>query len=135
MLALGGLLICGALLALAGFAIVFRSPNPPRWTTWSDGPVTIAVIATFAFGFAEFIAGASRAYEEGVSLVDLGLLAAVLVAAFAIGRGLRRHAAAVRRAPVPRITVDLRPTAVVTPANVATVATEPPPSKRRPRAA
>ncbi len=113
MLALGGLLICGALFALASFATVFRSTQPPAWTRWSGELITLAIVAAFAIGLADFIAGVSRAYEAGLSLVDLGLLAAVLVAAFAIGRGLKLRAPA---SPVPG-------------------ATEPPASKPTPRAA
>jgi hypothetical protein len=89
MLALGALLVCGALLTLAALTTVFRRPDPPRWTRWSGELITLALVAAFALGIAYFIAGVSRAYEQGVSTVDLGLLAAVLAAAFVIARGLR----------------------------------------------
>jgi hypothetical protein len=110
MLTLGSLLVCGALLAFAGVATVFRRPDPPRWTTWSDGPITIAVIFAFGLGLAYFINGASRAYQEGVSLVDLALFVVVLAATFVIGRGLRRRAQP-KAAPTGRVAMATEPPA------------------------
>ena len=50
MLATGGLLISVALLALAAVAPVFRSSNPPQWTTrgWIGEVVTLAIVCTLA---------------------------------------------------------------------------------------
>jgi hypothetical protein len=140
MLAFGGLLVCGALLALAAFAMIFRSPNPPRWRGWSEQPIALAVVAAFGTGLVSFIAGAGRAYQQGVSLVDLGLLAAVLAAAFVVARRLRRHArragtAAGAGAPIGGRSVELHAISGGAPANPAATTTEPPPSKPRPRAA
>jgi hypothetical protein len=89
MMALGGLLICGALLALAGLTTVFRRPDPPRWTTWSGELITLALVSAFVLGLAYFISGVSRAYEQGVSFIDLGLFVAVLAVALVMARGLK----------------------------------------------
>jgi hypothetical protein len=88
MMALGALLTCSALLALAVLAIVFRSPNPPRWTTstWADELISVGLVSLFALGLATFVAGAVSASREGVQLVDVGLLAAVLLASVVIWR-------------------------------------------------
>jgi hypothetical protein len=136
MLAYGGLLICAALLALAGSAVVFRSPNPPRWTAWSGELITLAIVTLFALGLANLIAGASAAYEEGLRLADLGLLAAVLGGALLIWRrldlrGRLRSMAAAPHAPSRGPGADLPPTGRV----AAATATEPPPSRPRSRAA
>jgi hypothetical protein len=140
MLALGGLLISVALLALAASAIVFRSPSPPRWTTWSGELITLAIVAGFALGLANLIAGASAAFEEGPRLADLGLLAAVLVGALVIwrrlglGDGLRSMAAAPHASPRgPR--ADLRPTGSVPPVPPSATTSALPPSRSTPRAA
>jgi hypothetical protein len=103
MLPLGGLLTCAAILALAALAIVFRSPNPPRWTTSSLAGelISVGLVSLFALGLAMFVAGAVGAYQEGPQLVDLGLLAAVLLGALVIWRrlDLRARFRAIETAP------------------------------------
>ena len=88
MMALGALLTCSALLALAALAILFRRPDPPRWTrsSWADELISVGLVSLFALGLATFVAGAVGAYREGVQLVDLGLLAAVLLGSVVIWR-------------------------------------------------
>lgn len=90
MLALGGLLTCAAVLALLALAVLFRRPNPPRWTTTSLGGelVSVGLVCLFALGLATFVAGAVDAYREGLQPIDLGLLAAVLLATFVIWQRL-----------------------------------------------
>jgi hypothetical protein len=93
MMALGALLTCAALLTLAALSILFRRPNPPRWTrsSWSDELISVGLVSLFALGVAIFVGGVVSASREGVQLVDLGLLAAVLLASVVIWRrfGLR----------------------------------------------
>jgi hypothetical protein len=137
MLALGGLLISAALLALAAAATVFRSPNPPRWTAWSGELITLAIVTLFALGLANLIAGASDAYERGPRLADLGLLAVVLVGALVIwrwfGLGARlRSMTAAPQAQTRDSSTTLRPTGRVPSANASA---EAPPSRPTPRAA
>jgi hypothetical protein len=90
MLTLGALSTCAAVLTLAALAIVFRSPDPPRWTTssWAGELISVGLVSLFALGLAMFIAGAVSAYREGLALIDLGLLAAVLLVALMIWRRL-----------------------------------------------
>jgi hypothetical protein len=137
MLAFGGLLISAALLGLAASAIVFRSPNPPRWTAWSGELITLAIVTLFALGLANLIAGASDAYEQGPRLADLGLLAAVLGVALMIWRRLDLGARlrSMTAAPHAPTSAGLRPTGRAAPANVPAPATEPPPSQPTSRAA
>lgn len=103
MLALGALLTTSALLALAGAAIAARSPGAPRWATasWSGELITLAIVAAFALGLANLIAGAADAYDEGIDLVDLGLLAVVLCGAALIWRQLGLGARMRALTPVP----------------------------------
>ena len=107
MMALGALLTCAALLSIAALAIVFRRPNPPRWTrsSWADELISVGVVALFALGLAIFAQGAVGAARDGVKLVDLGLLAAVLLASVVIWRKFdlraRWRAIAVEQAPPP----------------------------------
>jgi hypothetical protein len=91
MLATGGLLICVALLTLAAVAPLFRSDNPPRWTTrgWVGELVTLAIVCMLAVGLGYFGAGAIAAFQTGPDLLDLGLLAVVLLVSMAIWRRLR----------------------------------------------
>ena len=110
MMALGALLTCSALLALAVLAIVFRRPDPPRWTTstWADELISVGLVSLFALGLATFVAGAVDAFREGVQLVDLGLLAAVLLGSVVIWRRFdlraRWKASAVERPVRPCLT-------------------------------
>jgi hypothetical protein len=110
MLATGGLLVCLALLALAAVAPVFRSSNPPQWTTpgWVGEVITLAIVCTLALGLGYLGAGVIGAVQMGVDYLDLGVLAAVLVVSVVIWRRLRARtrpgapeAAALARAQAP----------------------------------
>jgi hypothetical protein len=94
MLATGGLLTAIALLTLAAVAPVFRSSNPPRWTTygWVGEVVTLAIVCTLALGLGYLGAGAIEAFQTGPDYVDLGLLAGVLVVSVVIWRRLSARA-------------------------------------------
>ena len=133
MLTLGGLLTCVAILALAALAIVFRSPNPPRWTTWSwaEELISVSLVSAFALGLAMFVAGAFRAYQEGLPLVDLGLLAVVLVGAIVIWRRLDLRAGfrVITAQPVGAEAHRAGPVAAAS----AAAATEPAPSRHTSR--
>ncbi|MGH6897188.1 MAG: hypothetical protein ACREJ5_11675 [Geminicoccaceae bacterium] len=91
MLAIGGLLTCVALLTLAAVAPVFRSSNPPRWTTygWVGEAVALAIVGTLALGVG---AGAIDAFQTGLDYADLGLLAGVVLVAVVIWRSLEARA-------------------------------------------
>jgi hypothetical protein len=91
MLATGGLLVCIALLALATVGPVFRSSDPPEWTTrgWVGELVTLAIVCTLALGLGYLGAGVIGAVQTGVDYLDLGLLAAVLLVSVVIWRRLR----------------------------------------------
>lgn len=90
MLMLGGLFVCGALLAFAALTLVFRRPDPPRWTTRSGVGelVTIALVTLLTFGIGYLVAGAVGASQNGVDLVDLGLLIVVLAGSVLVWRRL-----------------------------------------------
>jgi hypothetical protein len=94
MLATGGLLTAIALLTLAAVAPVFRSSNPPRWTTygWVGELVTLAIVCTLALGLGYLGAGAIEAFQTGPDYLDLGLLAGVLVVSVVIWRRLNARA-------------------------------------------
>jgi hypothetical protein len=94
MLATGGLLTAIALLTLAAVAPVFRSSNPPRWTTygWVGELVTLAIVCTLALGLGYLGAGAIEAFQTGPDYLDLGLLAGVLVVSVVIWRRLNPRA-------------------------------------------
>ena len=79
------------MLTLATVAPVFRSSNPPRWTTrgWVGEIVTLAIVCALAIGVGYLGAGAIGAVQTGLNYVDLCLLAVVLLAAVMIWRGLR----------------------------------------------
>ena len=134
MLTLGGLLTSAAVLTLAALAIVFRSPNPPRWTTtsWAGELISVGLVSLFALGLAMFVAGAFGAYQEGLQLVDLGLLAAVLLGTIVIWRKLDLRAG-FRAMPVEPVGVDARGAAQVATANAPPAATEPAPSQHTSR--
>ena len=101
MFATGGLLVAIALLALAAIAPLFRSANPPRWTTrgWVGELVTLAIVCTLALGLGYLGAGALAAFQTGPDYVDLGLLAGEALLAIVVWRWLKRAAPIV--APVP----------------------------------
>lgn len=94
MLAIGGLLVCAALLTLAALVPVFRRSDPPRWTTrgWVGEVVTIAIVCTMALGLGYLGAGAIDAFEVGPDYLDLVLLAGVLLATVVIWRWLNARA-------------------------------------------
>jgi hypothetical protein len=94
MLATGGLLVCIALLTLAAVAPVFRSSNPPQWTTyrWVGEFVTLAIVCTLALGLGYLGAGATEAFQTGPGYLDLSLLAGVLVVSVVIWRRLKARA-------------------------------------------
>ena len=94
MLTTGGLLTAIALLTLAAVAPVFRSSNPPRWTTygWVGELVTLAIVCTLALGLGYLGAGAIEAFQTGPDYLDLGLLAGVLVVSVVIWRRLNARA-------------------------------------------
>ena len=88
MLAIGGLLVCAAVLTLAAIGPVFRRDNPPRWTTygWVGELVTLAIVCAIALGIASLGAGAIEAVQTGPDYLDVVLLAGVVVVAFAVRR-------------------------------------------------
>lgn len=141
MLALGALLLCAAILALAASAILFRRPDPPRWTTraWAGEVISIAIVAMLALGLAYLFTGAAGAYQEGPAVVDLGLLAVVLVAAVALWRklalGVRMRATAVEPATRRQAAGGVAASRGATPLPEMPATSEPPPSRPRPRAA
>jgi hypothetical protein len=96
MLATGGLLTAIALLTLAAVAPVFRSENPPRWTTrgWIGEVVTLAIVCTLAIGLGYLGAGAIEAFETGADLLDIALLGVVLLVSVLIVRRLGARARA-----------------------------------------
>jgi hypothetical protein len=94
MLATGGLLVSIALLTLVVLVPVFRSSEPPRWTTrgWIGEVVTVGIVSTLALGLVYFLAGVAGAFQTGPDYLDLGLLAVVLLASIVIWRGLNARA-------------------------------------------
>jgi hypothetical protein len=94
MLATGSLLTAIALLTLAAVAPVFRSSNPPQWSTygWVGELVTLAIVCTLALGLGYLGAGAIEAFQTGPDYVDLGVLAGVLVVSVVIWRRLDARA-------------------------------------------
>jgi hypothetical protein len=96
LLATGSFLTAIALLTLAAVAPLFRSSNPPRWTTygWVGELVTLAIVCTLALGLGYLGAGAIEAFQTGPDYLDLGLLAVVLFASIVIWRRLNARAQA-----------------------------------------
>ena len=96
MLATGGLLVSIALLAMAAAAPVFRSSNPPQWTTrgWVGEVVTISIVCTLAIGLGYLGAGVIGAVQTGPDYLDVGLLAVVLFVSVVIWRRLTARARA-----------------------------------------
>ena len=94
MLATGGLLVCLALLALAVVAPLFRTSNPPQWTTrgWVGEVITLAIVCTLALGLGYLGAGVIGAVQTGIDYLDLALLAAVLLVSVVIWRRLSARA-------------------------------------------
>ena len=83
-----------ALLTLAAVVPLFRSDNPPRWTTrgWVGELVTLAIVCMLAIGLGYLGAGAIEAFQTGADYLDFGLLAVVLFVAVVIGRRLKARA-------------------------------------------
>ena len=104
MLTIGALLVCSALLAFAALTLIFRRPEPPRWTRRSavGEIVTIALVTLLTFGVGYLAAGAITAYRDGVGPIDLGFMVVVVVATVVawrhldVRRRLRAYAAADR---------------------------------------
>jgi hypothetical protein len=96
MLGTGGLLVSVALLTLAAVAPVFRSSNPPEWTTrgWIGELVTLVVVCTLALGLGYLGAGVIAAFQTGPAYLDLSLLAVVVLVSVVIWRGLQARALA-----------------------------------------
>jgi hypothetical protein len=96
MLVTGGLLVSVALLTLAVVAPVFRSSNPPEWTTrgWVGELVTLAIVCTLALGLGYLGGGVIAALQTGPAYLDLGLLAVVVLVSVVIWRGLHARARA-----------------------------------------
>jgi hypothetical protein len=94
MLATGGLLIAIALLALGAVAPIFRSSQPPGWTTrgWVGEVVTLVIVCILALGVGYLGAGAIEAFRTGPDYLDVGLLAAVALGAVLIWRSLKARA-------------------------------------------
>jgi len=90
MLALGVLLTCAALLGIVLSALVFRRPDPPRWTTrsWAGEFVAIGLVCVLSLGLGYVGAGSIDAYRQGVEAIDVGLLAVVLVLTLVVWRRL-----------------------------------------------
>ena len=111
MLTFGAILVCGALLAFAALTLVFRRPDPPRWTARSGvgETVTILLTASLTFGAAYLLAGALSAHQQGIDAIDLGLAAVVLAATVVtwrrldVRRRLRAYGATGRAKPAVHI--------------------------------
>jgi hypothetical protein len=82
------LLVCAAVLTLAAIGPLFRSDPPPKGTTygWVGEAVTLTIVCAFALGIASIGAGVAEAVQTGLDYLDLGLLAGVVVVAFALRR-------------------------------------------------
>ncbi len=95
MLAIGGLLAGGALLAIVILTSIFRRPAPPRWTTrgLAGELVTVAIVSTLALGIGYVGAGAIQAWQQGVDPVQIGLFAASIAAVIAARRWLKARMA------------------------------------------
>jgi hypothetical protein len=93
-LAIGGFLVCIALLTLAAVAPIFRSSNPPWWATrgWVGEIVTVAIVCTLAVGLGYFGAGTIDAFQRGPDFLDLGVLAGVVLVTVVIWRWLSGRA-------------------------------------------
>jgi hypothetical protein len=92
-LAIGGSLVCVAVLMLAAIAPVFRSSDPPRWATrgWVGEIFTLAIVCTLAIGVGYLGAGAIDTFQTGPDYLDLGLLASGVFLSVLIWRRLSAH--------------------------------------------
>jgi hypothetical protein len=95
MLATGGLLVAIALLMLAVLVQIFRSSDPPRWTTrgWISEVLAVMMICTLALGAVRLGAGTIEAFRTAPDYLDLGLLALVMLVSIVVWRKLRKGAA------------------------------------------
>jgi hypothetical protein len=142
MLALGTFLTCFAILGIALSALVFRRPDPPRWTTrsWAGEFVAIGLVCVLSLGLGYLGAGSIDAYQQGLAATDLGLLVLAIVLALVAWRklGLRERwrAMAAEEGPVavPRA-ADLGTPARAVTKDMRIPTTEPPPSGPADRAA
>jgi hypothetical protein len=141
MLALGVLLTGCAILGIALLALLFRRPDPPRWTTssWSDEAVAITLVCVAALGLGYLCAGSINAYQQGLGVTDLGLLAAAIVLAVVAWRqlGIRhrwRAMASEQRSVVARV-ARREMTASAAVGQAPPLTTEPPPPGPADRAA
>jgi protein-S-isoprenylcysteine O-methyltransferase Ste14 len=142
MLALGTFLTCFAILGIALSALVFRRPDPPRWTTrsWAGEFVAIGLVCVLSLGLGYLGAGSIDAYQQGLAATDLGLLVLAIVLALVAWRklGLRERwrAMAAEEGPVavPRAAGDGM-TAAGDMGRKPPLTSEPPPSGPADRAA
>jgi hypothetical protein len=141
LLATGSFLTAIALLTLAAVAPLFRSSNPPRWTTygWVGELVTLAIVCTLALGLGYLGAGAIEAFQTGPDYFDLGLLAVVLFVSVVVWRRLNARARlkaveadARLHARVPG-TGEARSDLATAAESVPVIASEPPPQLGRRR--
>jgi hypothetical protein len=90
-LAIGGFSVCIVLLTLAAVAPIFRSSNPPRWTTRGlvGEMVTLAIVCPLALGLGYLGAGTIDAFQTGPDFLDLGLLAGAVLVTVVIWRWLK----------------------------------------------
>jgi hypothetical protein len=88
MLTLGGLLVAGSIVLLIVLTPIFRSPDPPSWTTAPlvGELVSIGLVSMAACGIAFAGAAAAEMIQHGVDLFRLGLMIAVVLAIGLIGR-------------------------------------------------
>lgn len=93
------------------------------------------LVCLFAVGLATFVAGAVDVYRAGAQPLDLGLLAAVLLAAFVVWHRLDPRARFRAMAADPRGVADARSAGSAATTNLAPAATEPAPSQPTARVA
>jgi heme A synthase len=102
MLALGSCLAGSAILITALLALLFRRPNPPRWTRPQIVPMLICLPITgiIGVGLAFTAVGVWQLVNGTGDLLDLLTLAAVVIGlalvwrVFGIGRRLKPYASA-----------------------------------------
>jgi hypothetical protein len=120
MLIMGVVSIAATVLALAALLPVFRAPRQAHWTRrkWVGEVITLAIVGGLTLGVAGFCAGAYRAYQSGLTLVDAGVVMLVVGLSVVLWRWLARR----RQAAAP-----VTPSLVVT-----TAAPDPAPQEPQP---